>query len=319
MSVALIGGSGLVGGALARHLRSARRDVVVIDRGLPRVAVPFAHVDLCADNAAGHLQRLFGVHGVDTVVHLAARVDPPRDAREREQMRRLHEEGTHAVVDAARAHGVRRVVLVSSAVVYGARADNPVPLPTTSPLRPDCGSVPFAYAIDKARQEQIVRNGLADDVVSVVRPAIIYGRDAHNYLTEIIRRARLPVIGRGVLPALDGHRPPLQFVHVDDVATIVAAATLGPAGTFHAAAVDWLPYDEVARLAGLRVVDVPARIVGPILDALVPVLPSSWRAPQALFPWLMHPFVVDMEDTIARLGITPHWRSSEALKDMLAG
>jgi nucleoside-diphosphate-sugar epimerase len=228
-------------------------------------------------------------------------------------MARLHEHGTGAVVDAVEQAGVDRRVLVSSAVVYGARAENPEPLPTTTTVAP--GHL-FPYAIDKARQEAIVRERLASDRVAVVRPAIVYGGGARNYLTEIIRRARLPLIGRGVLPALDGHRPPLQFVHVDDVAAVIVAATAHH-GVFHAAPVDWLAHDEVARLAGLRVVDVPTAVVGPLLDALVPLMPPELRAPRALFPWLMHPFVLDMGDTIARLGVTPGFTSADALRAML--
>lgn len=315
MSIALVGGSGLVGSALAARLRAAHREVVVCDRTLPRLACRFGRVDLLDDDAAEQLTRVFAAHGVDVVVHLAARVDPPRDDRERGRMARLHEHGTAAVVDAARRVGVSRFVLVSSAVVYGAWPDNPVPLTTAAPLRP----CPFPYAVDKARQEEIVRAGLGDDVVSVVRPGIVYGGGARSYLTEIIRRARLPVLGGGLLPALDGHRPPLQFAHVDDVASILAATIDAPPGTFHAAAADWLAYDEVARLAGLRVVDVPARVVGPVLDALVPVLPAELRAPRALFPYLMHPFVIDMGETIARLGVTPTSSSADALRAMLGG
>lgn len=313
MSVALVGGSGLVGSAVARRLLRDGHDVVVLDRALPRVACRFARVDLLADDAAEKLSAACRAHGVDVVVHLAARVDPPRDAAERVQMARLHEHGTRAVVDAVEWAGVRRLVLVSSAVVYGARADNAVPLPTTT--TPSPGDT-FPYAVDKARQEGIVSAALDANRVAIVRPAIVYGGGARNYLTEIIRRARLPLIGRGVLPALDGHRPPLQFVHVDDVAAVVVAA-LAHSGVFHAAPTDWLAYDDVARLAGLRVVDVPTALVGPILDALVPLMPPELRAPQALFPWLMHPFVIDMADTIATLGVTPTFSSADALRAML--
>jgi nucleoside-diphosphate-sugar epimerase len=313
MSVALVGGSGLVGSAVARQLLRGGRDVVVLDRTLPRVACRFARIDLLADDAAAKLTTACRAHGVDVVVHLAARVDPPRDATERARMARLHEHGTRAVVEAVERAGVRRVVLVSSAVVYGARAGQPVPLPTT--MTPAPGDA-FAYAIDKAKQEAIVRAGLDDERVAIVRPAIVYGGGARNYLTEIIRRARLPLVGRGVLPALDGHRPPLQFVHVDDVAAVIVAA-LDHRGTFHAAPVDWLAYDEVARLAGLRVLDVPSALVGPILDAIVPLMPPELRAPRALFPWLMYPFVIDMVDTIATLGVTPAFSSADALRAML--
>jgi UDP-glucose 4-epimerase len=328
-TVALVGGSGLVGTALAARL-GTRRPTLIVDRatprGVPAARASFARVDLSDDDAERVLASIFTAHDVDLVVHLAARVDPPRDETDRARMRHLHEHGTRATVRASRRKDVRRFVLVSSAVVYGAWPDNPVPLLESAPVRPS----PFPYAVDKALQEDVTRqtwhdDGGSEDALAVVRPAIVYAPHAHSYLTEILRRARLPVglpglpgLPRGILPALDGHRPPLQFVHVDDVAAVLEAAIDAPAGgVFHACPADWLSYEDVARTAGLAVVDVDAARVGWLLDRLVPLLPPSLRAPSALFPYLMHPFVLSCEHTRTVLGVTPTWSSQRALQSML--
>lgn len=315
VGVAVVGGAGLVGAALTDVLVNAGHRVVVVDRARPCRATAFVHVDLLR-TTGDDLDRAFA--GVDVVVHLVARVDPPRDDADRALMRRLHDEGSRVVVDAARRAGVSRFVLVSSAVVYGARATNPVPLFEDAPVAP----CPFPYAEDKALQEAVVRAAWNDDdSLAVVRPAIVYGREAKNYLTEIVRRARLPwplsLLHGGILPALDGHRPPLQFVHVDDVARVVAAAaTRDVHGVFHACACDWLSYEDVAAACGLVVKDVDARVVGAVLDALVPVLPPWLRAPSTLFPYLMHPFVLSAEKTRRELGVTTS-SSLHALRSIL--
>jgi len=312
--IALVGGSGLVGQATARALEATGVRVVIVDRVRPAGAAAFAPCDLTDHSARTTLDDALAAHDVSAVVHLAARVDPPKDAREREAMRRLHDEGTRAVCEAARARGAH-VTLVSSAVVYGAWPDNRVPLPTTAPVRPR----ELPYAVDKALQERVANDVLCDNV-AIVRPAIVYAPRAKSYLTEILRRARLPLIGRGVLPALDGHRPPLQFVHADDVAAIIAAVVLRRhRGIVHAASVDWLAYDDVAQEAGLRVLPMPVRLIGPALEALVPLMPPTLRAPRALFPYLMHPFVLDMATTIVDVGVRPRWSSRDALRAMLAG
>src|SRR5205823_1103739 len=127
--------------------------------------------------------------------------------KERAAARRLHVDGTHNVVAAAHKAGVARFVLASSATVYGARASNRVPLDETAPTAPNAD---FPYAVDKAAQESIVCASSSSSpsfTYAIARPAIIYGAGARNYLTEIIRRAPF-------LPALDGRRPQLQFVHV---------------------------------------------------------------------------------------------------------
>ncbi len=310
MGVAIVGGSGLVGTALVERLLARGAGFVVVDRAPPRRAVHHHRVDLLqvdVDELAAVLRR----YRVDRLVHLVARVDPPRDPADRGLMRRLHEEGTRVVVDAAKAAGVRRFVLVSSAVVYGAWPHNPVPLSEDAPVAP----CPFPYAQDKAQQERVVIDAWGSAGLSIVRPAIVYGPSAKSYLTELLR-TRLPLIGR-VLPALDGHRPPLQFVHVDDVAAVVDAALhQDEDGVFHACASDWLSFGEVARLTGARVVDVDARLAAALLDPLVPLLPPSLRAPSSLFPYLKHPFVLSAEKTQRVLGVAAS-SSSKALRSIL--
>jgi len=315
--VAVVGGAGLVGSALTDRLINDGHRVLVVDRSVPRRAVRHLRADLLQLPRSDLAAWLRAAH-VDVVVHLVARVDPPGDAADRELMRRLHDEGTRTVADAAKDAGVSRFVLVSSAVVYGAWPDNPVPLTEDAPVRP----CPFPYAEDKAMQEALVVDRWGHQGLTIVRPAIIYGRTARSYLTEILRKARLPLLRRGILPALDGHRPPLQFVHVDDVAAVIAAVVAhdvvhdvahdvahdvngldGLDGVFHACASDWLAFDEVARLAGLVTVDVNAAVVGAVLDGLVPFLPPWLRAPSSLFPYLLHPFVLSAAKTRRVLGV----------------
>src|SRR6202034_4689372 len=72
--------------------------------------------------------------GIDVVVHTDLDLAPDSDARSR---RAFNVRGAQTVLTAAAAGGVSRVVLVTSAMVYGAHQDNPVPLPENSPLTAD--------------------------------------------------------------------------------------------------------------------------------------------------------------------------------------
>lgn len=299
------GGAGLVGQALLRRLLAERDRPLALDLVAPDVPeAEFRRADLLEADLAS----LFD--GADAVVHLAARVDPPHPRR-REAMRRLHEEGTWRVVRAATQAGVRRLVLCSSAVVYGARPDNPVPLTEDRPVRP----LPtFPYAVDKARQEEIVLSADRELEVALARPAIVYGRGARSYLTELLRLAP------GILPALDGRRPPLQFVHTDDVATALAAlARTSVAGAFNVAGGDLASYEAVAKRAGLRVVDVRRSAVAPFLDVAQWMVPGSLRAPSYVLDHLMYPFVVSTARLSRELGVEPRYGSLTAVDDMLSG
>jgi nucleoside-diphosphate-sugar epimerase len=283
MRVVVVGGAGFIGRALCTELSRQGAEVVVVDKA--------KGVDITAPDASISLARAFD--GAAAVVHLAARVDPATPA-EREAMRRLHVDGTKAVVHAARAAGVPRFVLASSAVVYGARASNRVPIDEAQARAPNDD---FAYAVDKAAQEDIAADATG---LAIARPAIVYGRGARNYLTEIIRRAP-------VLPALDGRRPQLQFVHVDDVARALALlARTKETGVFNVGN-DWVAFEDVAAIARKTIVDIPVKAVAPLLEMLARVMPPHLRAPKSMLPYLMHPFVVSGAK-LARLGW--QWRTS---------
>jgi len=148
-SVAVTGAAGLVGRhllpLLAEHPEVERvlgLDVRVPERR-PR-AVEFARVDI----AGTELKPL--LEGIDVVVHLAGVVDPVPDVS---LMARVNVEGTRHVLDAAAAVGARRVVRISSATVYGAWANNPVPLTEDAPLRPNPD---FSPAVQGAEVERLL-------------------------------------------------------------------------------------------------------------------------------------------------------------------
>src|SRR5699024_4426278 len=70
--------------------------------------------------------------GCDTVVHAAISLDVTDDVAERS---RASVRGAQAVLTASAAAGVKRVVVVTSAMVYGADPDNPIPLDDDAPIR----------------------------------------------------------------------------------------------------------------------------------------------------------------------------------------
>lgn len=304
--IALVGGSGFVGRALVKCLATAPDvSLRVIDLHPPAgVEVDFVCLDIVQGDWSGLLD------GFDVMVHLAAQVNPPRPD-ERERYRRVHEDGAHRAIEAAEKAGLRKLVLCSSAVVYGAAASSPFPFTEAHPVRPNPD---FPYALGKARQEQIFLAKSGDMDVVIARPAIVYGASARNYLTEMLRFAP------GILPAIDGCCPPLQFVHVEDVARALSQLTLGPAtGIFNVCPQDWLSFQQVAQIAKLRVVRLRKRWLAPLLDATYPWLPPWARAPSYILPYLQYAFVLSGRKLEAELGFQPRYSSEDALRGMLRG
>lgn len=157
---------------------------------------------------------------------------------------RRHESATEGITTALVAAGrARHVVLVSSAMVYGAYANNPVPLTEDAPLRPD---VEFAFARQLGAVEQLVDEWRLDSPgrsVTVLRPALAMAADGTSVLVRAL------AAGMGQRAGQDD--PPAQFLHLDDLATAtVLAVEQELDGVFNVAPDGWVLGERVRALAG---------------------------------------------------------------------
>ena len=135
------------------------------------------------------------------------------------------------------------VVLVSSAMVYGAWANNPVPLTEDALLRPD---VEFAFARQLGAVEQFVdewRMEVAGRTVTVLRPAVSMAADGTSRLAS--------ALAAGMGQRVGEDDPPAQFLHLDDLASAVVLATEKRLdGVYNVAPDGWIAGERVRALAG---------------------------------------------------------------------
>ena len=215
--------------------------------------------------------------GADTLVHLEG--DAQVDAA---SIRGLLRAGAGA--------GVRGVVYASSAMVYGAWPNNPVPLTEDAPMRPNPG---FEFAAAKAESERLAlewRDATADAHLAVLRPATVLGAG----------QGRLTRLLRDVLPAGIGEDiPPVQYLHHEDLADAVALACASDLdGVFNVAPDGWMSAEQAQALtAGPLRVRVPARLRASV--------------PPAVLPYLLNPWVV-ANDRLRAAGWSPRYSSEEA-------
>ena len=149
----------------------------------PRVV--HCRADLCDPAARAALD------GVDVVWHLGAQLWRSRDGRQIA----VNLDGT-ANVAAAR---VKRIVFASSAAVYGAHPDNPLPLMEDDPARPNAAC---AYAWHKLEGERMVAETAP---AAVLRISAVLGPNAD---ARVLRAARGYAI---VVPAVDAPQA-MQFL-----------------------------------------------------------------------------------------------------------
>ncbi|HST66970.1 MAG TPA: NAD-dependent epimerase/dehydratase family protein, partial [Mycobacteriales bacterium] len=181
--------------------------------------------------------------GVTAVAHCAVDLTPDPD---RDGQRQRNTRAAQTAITAAFAAGVRRVVVLSSALVYGAYADNPVPLDDDAPLRamPESSAVGDLLEIERiAAGSRRSHRGLA---VTVLRPAVVLGAGDREPMAALLSAPRLLRIR--------GADTRWQFCHVSDLAAAVELAALAPAGVLdgpaNVACDGWLDHDELERVSG---------------------------------------------------------------------
>lgn len=214
---------------------------------------------------------------IDVVVHLA-----PGDHDSLATRGRSAAVGTPELLAAASARNVKHIVLLSSAMVYGAWPNNPVPLTEDVAVRPDFG---FAFARQLATVEQMVDDWGDDDerrTTCVLRPVPAMAADGTSSLVRALAAGMGGRLGEDDVPA--------QFLHLDDLAAaVVLAVDKRLSGIYNVAPDGHVPGSRVRSLWGLaprlRLPDRVAETVadlrwrfqrGPIPPGLRPYVRSPW-------------------------------------------
>ena len=300
--VAVTGAAQGVGHALTMRLAASTRvgRVVAIDdhRG-DATGVTWRVVDVRDPALAGRLS------GVDVVVHTDLDLAPDSDHRAR---RAYNVRGAQTVLTAAAAGRVGRVVLVTSAMVYGARPDNPVPLDEAAPLRAEAyGSVvgDLLEIEHLAQRSPRTNPGMA---ITVVRPAALVGEGIDTLVTRHFEAPRLL--------AVKGCAARWQFCHVDDLVSALELAAAGEVtGQFAVGCDGWLEQAEAEELSGLRRIELPAGLTLRTAQRLHRA--GITPAPVTDLRFVVYPWVVDCA-ALRAAGWRPAFGNSEVLQALLA-
>lgn len=226
MRCLITGGAGFIGTALADWLIYEGHHVRVLD-------------DLSAGDPSGlHPDVLFTrgdvrdrpklwtlLQNVDCVFHLAARVSVQESVLYPREYNDVNVGGTVSLAEATRDAGVKRIVLASSATVYGPQPRQPVP--ESAWPHPQ---VP--YAVSKlAAEHYIFALGALNGIETVaLRIFNAYGpgqRIPPVHAPVVPHFARNVLSGASVVVHGDGSQT-RDFVYIDDVVTALIAASTAP-------------------------------------------------------------------------------------------
>jgi len=201
-AVLVTGGAGFIGSHLTERLVEAGHDVTVLDDLSSGRRSNLAAVEEAITLVEGDVRdrELVGetVAGQDVVFHFAANAHVPTSVEDPDHDFSVNALGTQILLEASRGAGVDRVVVASSAAVYG--PPQSVPMAEDHPLAPVS---PYGASKLSAETEGLAYDECYDLDVSVLRIFNTYGpRQPRYVMYDFLRKleedsSELAVLGSG--------------------------------------------------------------------------------------------------------------------------
>ena len=243
-TVLLTGTSGFVGSQLLRRLKTDDRcdRLIAIDMQLPPFKHPkvtFHKIDLTYPSADEMLIDIFEEEKPDIVVHTGFYQKPIEDTTYAHEVNSV---GTMHILSACAEVPVRKIVVSSRTLVYGAYYDNPHYMSEDHMPRPH---MEYEFQLDKCEVErQLLRfwKEHPEMLVTVLRHCSILGPTVDNCWSHYLT---MPVC-----PTVLGYNPLIQFIAEDDVIDAFSLAIDGDfPGVFNIVGRRAIPLNKVLRLA----------------------------------------------------------------------
>ena len=224
MRVFLTGGTGFIGGEVARQLRARGDDVVALVRS-PAKAGPLkdAGVEIVAGGLGDREAIARGIDGCDAVLHVAAVYEVGIPESEHAAMYAANVDGTETVLGAALEAKVPKVVYVSTIGAFGNTHGEVVDEGYEHPGGSYCSYYEETKVLAHKAAKRLIGEGLP---CVIVQPGGVYGPDDHSALGDMITR-----FCDGKLPAMAFPDVGFNLAHRDDIAAgILLALDRGEAG-----------------------------------------------------------------------------------------
>jgi UDP-glucose 4-epimerase len=254
--VLVTGISGNLGRTLTKLLHRTER-IVGIDRrpfiGAPKDVEVF-QIDLRKKKAEDVFRRF----SVKAVIHMGIMHDPRMSQEEHHAFNVV---GTTRVLDACARQGIKKVVVLSSANVYGPSPDNSNFLNEDAPLMAASrfSEVRDLIEVDMLAHGFFWRHPELETVI--LRPVHILGPTIKNAPSNYLR-LKHPWM-------LAGFDPMVQLIHQEDAArAMVEALTPGLRGVYNVVGPGEVPLSSVFRELGRAPIPVPHVLARPLLSVL---------------------------------------------------
>ena len=220
--VLITGGAGFIGSTVAINSLNRGHEVVVLDNLSSGSIKVLEHLkSLGADTIIGDIRDsnsvINAMQGCDAVVHLAAQISVPASIANPQENNSINAEGTQLILDYCKQFNVKRVIVASSAAVYG--QEDRMPL-----KEENAGDLLSPYAVSKwENEQQIIASRLNGQNAVALRFFNVYGpgQKADGGYAAVIPKF-IDMMINGKAPTMNGDGLHTRdFVHVDDVSKLI--------------------------------------------------------------------------------------------------
>jgi len=225
MKYLVTGGAGFIGSHLVEAIVANGDQVRILDNFSTgkRSNIPSAApgIEVIEGDIRDRVLVREVMQGVDRVCHLAALVSVPESIAHPDACFEINAGGTQIVLDEARGAGVQKVVLASSAAVYGNNSN--LPLSETEPATPLS-----PYGLDKRYAEQLGRlyQSLYGTEVAALRFFNVFGprQDASSPYSGVISIFMQRMLNSLPVQIFGDGEQTRDFVYVKDVVSAIMLA-----------------------------------------------------------------------------------------------
>jgi UDP-glucose 4-epimerase len=297
--IVVTGICGRLGRRLARQLHRERHVIGLDRRAFPDKPKDIEHHEI--DLRRKKAKDVFRQGRVAALVHLGVMHNPRGNS---EDHHTWNVAGFQKLLEYVRQYDVPKVVLLSSANVYGPRPDNAQFLSEDAPL---LGAQAFSDIRDLVELDMLAQSFFwkhPHTETVILRPTHILGTVKNapsNYL-------RLPMV-----PTLMGFDPMMQVVHQDDVVSAIRMALEpGVRGIYNIGGPPPLALSQALRLLGRPSVPVPHAMAKFSLNSLFKAHIASFPAPELDF--IRYVCMVDDRRAKQVLGYAPAFDIEQTLR-----
>jgi UDP-glucose 4-epimerase len=290
--VIVTGICGRLGRRLMRKLHRETEVIGVDGRAFPNRPADVEHLEL--DLRSKRLREAFRRPGVTALVHLGVRHDPRESDPEHHAFNVL---AIQHLFECAEHFGIPKVVVLSSANVYGPRPDNPQFLGEDAPLLAAgrFSEIRDLVELDILTQSFYWRNPTTETVI--LRPSHILGT-VRNAPSNYLRLRRVPT--------LLGFDPMMQVIHQDDVVqALLLALRPGIRGIFNVTGPPPVALSRAIELLGRTRMQVPHLAARLLMERLFRWRVTSFPAPELDF--IRYVCMVDDARARSVLGYAPKY------------